>query len=175
MTDMTMGARPRVLVSAASKHGATGEIAHHIATVLATKGLDVTETSPEEVADPGAFDLIVLGSAVYAGRWMKEAKHLAERIGRCDPRPAVWLFSSGPVGDPPLPDEDPPDAIAMMGVTGAHEHRVFSGKIDKSKLSFGEKAIVTAVHATEGDFRQWPVITEWSDAIAGALQMGAIR
>jgi menaquinone-dependent protoporphyrinogen oxidase len=81
----------------------------------------------------------------------------------------TWLFSSGPVGDPPKPEEDPVDVAEVSEKTSAREHRVFSGKIDKSKLSFAEKAIVVAVRAPEGDFRDWDEIGDWANSIADSL------
>ena len=59
----------KVLVSAASKYGATtSEIAQAIADVLIERGCDVTVLSPEKVGAVEDFDAVVLGSAVYIGR-----------------------------------------------------------------------------------------------------------
>jgi len=55
----------KVLVSAASKYGATSEIAQAIANVLAEKGLEVTVIPPAEAGAIEQFDAVVLGSAVY--------------------------------------------------------------------------------------------------------------
>jgi len=70
----------------------------------------------------------------------------------------VWLFSSGPVGDPPKPGADPVDAATMSTASGARDHRVFSGKLDRSLLRFTDKAIATALRAPAGDFRDWDEI-----------------
>jgi menaquinone-dependent protoporphyrinogen oxidase len=55
--------------------------------------------------------------------------------------------------------------------TAARGHRVFSGKIDKTKLSFGEKAILVAVRGQEGDFRDWDQIETWAAQIADDLPL----
>ena len=159
----------RVLVSAASKHGATAEIAEHIATGLETAGFDVMLDRPEHVADLTRFDVVVLGSAVYAGHWLKDAKELAERIGDLAHPPAVWLFSSGPIGDPPKPDDDPVDVAGIVARTGASDHRLFAGKLDKATLGFGERAIVAALRSPTGDFRDWVDIAGWTAEIAKAM------
>jgi menaquinone-dependent protoporphyrinogen oxidase len=159
----------RALVTAGSKYGATAEIARHIAARLEHAGLDVVYCPPGEAGDPGSYDAIVLGSAVYIGHWTAEAMELARSIGRLDPKPPVWIFSSGPVGDSPKPTEDPVDVSEVLELTEARDHRVLKGKIDKSKLSFGEKAILIAVRATEGDYRDWDAIDEWSETIAEEL------
>jgi menaquinone-dependent protoporphyrinogen oxidase len=46
---------------------------------------------------------------------------------------------------------------------------VFSGKIDKAKLGFGERAITMALRAPEGDFRDWVEIEAWADGIANSV------
>ncbi len=116
-----------VLVRAASKHGSTWEIAAAIAEVLGAARIDASLRRPEEVDGVDAFQAVILGSAVYAGHWMKPALELVEREGDGLREGPVWLFSSGPVGDPPKPDEDPvhvrrlsgPRAPAIIGCSPA--------------------------------------------------------
>lgn len=163
-----------MLVTAGSKHGATAEIASAIASRLSQAGLEVDDLRPEDVDDVSIYDAAVIGSAVYAGHWTSPAKAVAAKLGSLPTTPPIWLFSSGPIGDPPKPEEDPVDVADVIASTGAREHVVFSGKIDKSKLSFGEKAILVAVRAPEGDFRDWPEIDAWSDRIAGALATSGV-
>lgn len=62
----------KVLVTAASKHGATAEIAAAIGEGLRNRGHQVAVVAPE----------------------------LGLRAGDCLRSRPVWLFSSGPVGDP---------------------------------------------------------------------------
>ena len=64
----------RVLVTSATKHGATGEIAQAIADTLRDQGLDPTVLEPEQVDTVDGYDAVVLGSAVYAGHWLKPAR-----------------------------------------------------------------------------------------------------
>ena len=159
-----------ILVSAASKHGATAEIAAAVAETLSDRGFRVTLKNPIEVGHLGRYSAVVLGSAVYAGRWLEPARTLAERVGHELAGRSVWLFSSGPIGDPPQPGEDPVDANAMIEATAARGHKVFAGRLERSRLSFGERAIVRALRAPEGDFRDWDDITAWAEEIATALQ-----
>ena len=71
----------RVLVAAATKHGATGEIAQAIADTLRDQGLDPAVLEPERVDTIDGYDAVVLGSAVYAGHWLKPARD-SERLCR---------------------------------------------------------------------------------------------
>ena len=84
----------------------------------------------------------------------------------------VWLFSSGPIGHEPTPEDEPVDVADLVAATGAREHRVFAGQVDRSRLGLGEKVILTAVRAPEGDFRPWDDIRAWAGEIAAALKHG---
>jgi menaquinone-dependent protoporphyrinogen oxidase len=84
----------RVLVAAATKYGATAEIAQTIADVLGEHGLEATVLPPDLVEEVDGYDAVVLGSAVYAGHWLKPARELVERhadglAGRCGCSPAA--------------------------------------------------------------------------------------
>lgn len=124
----------------------------------------------EEVSSVEDYDAIVLGSAVYAGHWLKPARELVERHADALAGKSVWLFSSGSIGDPPKPEEEPVDVSEILAATGAHEHRVFVGKIDEDTLGFAEKAAMLALRAPEGDFRDWEAVRQWAEGIASALE-----
>jgi menaquinone-dependent protoporphyrinogen oxidase len=160
----------KVLVTAASKYGATAEIAQAVGDVLAKRGLEVIVLPIEEVTSIDDYPAIILGSAVYAGHWLKPAREFVDRNEAGLASRTVWLFSSGPVGDPPKPDEEPVEAAPLVKVMKALDHRVFAGKLDKKNLNFGEKAIVMALRAPEGDFRNWDDIQVWASAIADQLE-----
>jgi menaquinone-dependent protoporphyrinogen oxidase len=159
----------RVLVSAASRHGATAEVASAIASALDSAGIDAVVVAPAEVTSLDGFDAAIVGSGVYAGRWLQPARDLLAHHRETFAAMPVWLFSSGPIGDPPLPAEDPVDAAPMVALVGARGHRVFAGQVDRGKLGFAEKALVAVVRAREGDYRPWQEIESWSNEIASAL------
>jgi len=160
----------KVLVAVASKHGATTEIAEAIGEALAGKSLDVTVLAADQVGSVAAYDAVVLGSGIYAGRWLDPMKHLITRETDTLRSKPVWLFSSGPAGDPPQPEGDPADAPLLVEVTGARGHRTFAGRIEREHLGLAEKAIVAVVRAPDGDFRPWDEIRAWADEIAAALE-----
>ncbi len=159
----------KVLVASASKYGATEELAEAIATVLSERGLDSVALPVGEVESIEGYDAVVIGSAVYMGRWLDPARDLVHRLAASLSQRPVWLFSSGPIGDPPMPAEDPVDVADLVAATHAREHRVFAGKLDMKVLSFQEKALVLSFHAPEGDFRDWTSVKTWASQIADAL------
>ena len=159
----------KVLVTAASRHGATTEVAASIGAALQAAGLEVHVLHPAEVTSLDGYDAAVIGSAVYAGRWLEPVRDLIEHEKVALRRIPVWLFSSGPVGDPPKPADSCVDAAPLAELIGAREHRLFAGDVDRKRLGFGERLIVALVRAPDGDFRPWPEIEAWANEIAGAL------
>ena len=164
----------RVLVTAASRHGSTAEIAQAIGDVLKSRGFEVTVAPPEDVAALSGFEAVVLGSAVYMGHWLAPATGLAYRIGAELAGKPVWLFSSGPVGDPSSKfaqqmDVDPVDLKAAQNATGARAHKRFSGKLDRHNLRGLQRVGLSLFRGLEGDFRDWKAIREWAESIADQL------
>jgi menaquinone-dependent protoporphyrinogen oxidase len=163
-----------VLVTFATKHGGTGEIAVAIAEALRKHGLAV-EVSPVEAADDvAAYDAVVLGSAVYVGQWRKEAVRFLEDNETALAGKPLWLFSSGPTGegDPvellkgwrfPDGQRELVERLRPQGII------VFHGVLEPESLSFLERVVVKNVKAPVGDFRDWEAIHEWAGEIAATL------
>lgn len=156
----------RTLVIAASKHGSTNEIASTIADELRSFGLQVDR---KEITDPVSvkeYDAVVLGSAVYIGKWMPEATRFVEQnLGALAERP-VWLFSSGPLGEDNGKALDQRHVDRLMADTNARDHRLFAGALFADDLGLKERLAVKVVHAPYGDFRDWESIQAWARAIA---------
>jgi menaquinone-dependent protoporphyrinogen oxidase len=160
----------KVLVAVASKHGATMEIGQVIEASLRSSGHQVELKRIEDVAGLSPYEALVLGSGVYAGHWLRPAREFAEvHEGELKHLP-VWLFSSGPVGDPPKPLENPAEVAGLAKRIGSRGHRLFAGKIEGSDLGISEKALVALVRAPDGDYRPWSEISMWAESIAETLQ-----
>jgi menaquinone-dependent protoporphyrinogen oxidase len=89
-----------VLVTAASRHGATHEIAAAIVDGLRRRSVEADFRATEELASLDGYDAFVIGSAVYVGRWLDAAKDLVADHAAALAGAPVWLFSSGPLGPP---------------------------------------------------------------------------
>lgn len=144
-----------VLVAYASKHGATKEIAEALGHDLRSRGVDADVLRADEVGGFDEYDAVVLGSALYMGKWLPAAQALRERCNH----ERLWLFGSGPLGEPPLPA--PPDCHPR--------ERIIPGKLDRESLSVGERGIVRVVKAPYGDFRDWDAVADLADAVASEL------
>lgn len=161
--------RPRVLVSAASEHGSTTEIARVIGDTLANSDIAVDIVPAAAVDSIEDYDAVILGSAVYAGHWLAPAKDFAIRFRGPLAGLPVWLFSSGPVGDSRRKPE-PADVTRIRQEIPVCGHRMFDGKLDPQALSVMERTSLAVFRpGTPGDFRDWDTIAQWAESIAADL------
>jgi menaquinone-dependent protoporphyrinogen oxidase len=160
----------KVLVVVASRHGASLQIGEVVATTLRARGLPADMCRVEDVTSLDGYDAVVLGSSVYAGHWLRRARVFVDAFDAELERRPLWLFSSGPVGDPPRPLENPAEIRTLVKRLGARSHRLFGGRIEGDELGLAEKALVALVRAPYGDYRPWSEISVWAEAIAADLQ-----
>ncbi|HEY7225374.1 MAG TPA: flavodoxin domain-containing protein [Micromonosporaceae bacterium] len=167
--------RPRVLVAYGTRNGGTAGIANIIATELAESGV-VAEVRPANwVNDVQQYDAVVLGGAVYAGRWHHDARVFARRYAKALQDRPVWVFSSGPLDNSADEKQIPPVAQAAQAVQTLHarEHVTFGGRLDEYAQGFIAHAMVRGGHG--GDFRNDDRIRQWSRAIATELSSSAMH
>lgn len=160
-----------VLVTYASKHGATAEIGEAVAASLRGEGLDADCVEVAHVASLEPYGAVVLGSAVYAKRWRGEARRFLHRHGaELSARP-FWIFSSGPVG-PPEKDPDPEwiephTVVAEAERLGVRAHVVFGGRVPDHGLM--GRAMARSTPEEFHDRRDWDAIGAWARGVAAEL------
>ncbi len=160
----------KLLVTYASKYGSTAEIAEVIGKELRKRQYEVEVKPVNDVGSLDGYDGFVIGSAVYAGGWMKPAaKFLRANQDLLAGRP-VWLFSSGPTGQGD-PNElldgwtFPENLATVLEAIKPADVILFHGNVDLDRLNFAEKMIIKSVKATVGDYRDWLVIRGWARKI----------
>lgn len=164
----------KILITYATKHGATAEIAERIGDVLRRAGLETDVLAVNRVDDLSPYSAVVLGSAVYISRWRGEAAAFLKTNETALAERAVWIFSSGPTGtgEPielthgwqfPVPLQDVVDRIQPENIA------LFHGAVNTGKLGLIEKWMTSTAKVPTGDFRDWKTITAWAKSIADAL------
>jgi menaquinone-dependent protoporphyrinogen oxidase len=166
-----------VLVAYASKHGSTAEIAATIAETLRASGVRVDCVEASEVENVDGYDAVVLGSAVYIRRWRGDAKSfLRKHRAQLAQRP-LWVFSSGPVGDPNRdPDPawlEPPKIVTQVERLDAREHVVFGGRMPTNPRGPTQRAMVKNCPPEYRDRRDWDEIRAWAVRIGSDLRATA--
>jgi menaquinone-dependent protoporphyrinogen oxidase len=160
----------KLLVAYASKYGSTAEVAEVIGKELGRQNYEVKVKPVDEVEDPTSYDGFVIGSALYAGGWLKPAAEFLRANQELLATRPVWLFSSGPTGEGD-PNEImggwifPEDLAEVREAIKPRDVILFHGHIDLDRLSSGEKMIIKSVKATVGDYRDWLVIRTWARMI----------
>lgn len=168
----------KILVAYASKYGSTREIAKKIGEDLRDTGLDVDIRPVETVTSIDLYQTIIFGSAVYIGKWLKEAEVFLKANVKPLSERSVWLFSSGPSGDgDPKTLVDgalvPTNLKPVIDQIHPRQVTLFHGNIDPNKVNPVEKwAVKSVVKKPFGDYRDWQMIRSWTDGIASTLRSG---
>ena len=153
------------LVVYASLHGSTAGIAGWVADELRAHGVDAWAVPAAHVADLETIDAVVLGSAVYFGRWMLDASDLVHRQVHALRTKPVWLFCSGPVseaGD----DEHLAQQDRLAELVGARGTRVFGGALDHPTHG---PVNAELADFRPGDWRDEHGVRRWAREIAAEL------
>ena len=158
----------RVLVTWGSTRGGTAGIAEKIASTLEKHGHQVVAVPAHDAPSPRDFDAAVLGGALYANRWHRDARRYVEQHLADLRRIPTWLFSSGPLDESADRGDTAPtrELRALVARTGAIEHVTFGGRLDSAATGFVASRMAKD-HG--GDWRNPARIDAWAEALAHDL------
>lgn len=159
----------RVLVAYSSKNGSTAEIAEWIAQDLRDSGVPADALPARGVHNLSAYGAVVLGSAVYEGRWRRGAIRFARSHQDVLAEMPVWLFSSGPLDASAVDGGVEPNRIAV-GIgdrLDSSGHITFGGRLAPGARGFMARLIVR--QGRGGDFRSRDQVRSWTSQIAQDL------
>ena len=154
-----------VLVCYASRYGSTREIAECISEELRALGIHVDCIPAGRDADPEGYDGVVIGSPLYMGKWLVDARELVSRERVALGQVPVAVFSVGysfrnrseqalRSGDAALSD--------VRLFINPRESAFFPGKVSPSVVSLSDQAILTLAGVAEGDFRDMEMVRSWA-------------
>ena len=164
----------RILVAYASVHGSTAEIARSVSLTLSRAGFDVDVLPVTEVKGVDGYNAVVLGSAVYAGRWRKDAYDFLERFAIDLKQKDVWLFQSGPLGHSAqyIVRSLPTNMAALAQYLRVKGAATFGGKLQGGVggpiARFLERA------GLAGDYRDFTEIRLWAEDVARTTAMDVV-
>lgn len=150
----------RVLVVYATKYGSTKEVAEVVAATLRKHGLDADVWPAREVHSLGGYSAVVLGAALYMGRWHQNARTFLRRHRTALLRLPVAIFALGPLST--TEKEKQRSRAQLNRVFKTFDWltpvsvEVFGGVIDPSRLHFPFN------HLPKGDARDWSAIRVWA-------------
>ena len=156
----------KVLVTYASKHGSTAEIAGAVADAIRQAGNETDCVEAGRVKSLDGYEAVILGSAVYMRRWRREARRFVRRFAAELAQRPFWVFSSGPVGDPAKDNPawlEPGGMIREIERLGAREHVVFGGRAPQGS------SMANGTSAEFRDRRDWDEIRTWAEGVAAEV------
>jgi menaquinone-dependent protoporphyrinogen oxidase len=149
-----------LLIAYATKKGSVAEVAEFIGATLRDRGLNVDVQPAHAVKSVDGYDQVVLGGALYMGRWHADAKAFMKRHHEALASLPVAVFAMGPLT---LEEKDVASARTQLD-RALRPYRdvtpvsvaIFGGVVDPAKLRFPFN------HMPETDARDWEAIREWA-------------
>ena len=158
----------RVLVTYASKYGSTGGVADAIGKELCSREVAADVLLIKNVRNISSYQAVVIGSAIYMGKWMSEAvDFIKENRDVLRQVPVAYFLVCMTLSQPTekkraevLSYTDPIlKAVPEIKPVGIG---TFAGALDYNNLSWINKKILKSKETPEGDFRDWSAIRAWA-------------
>jgi menaquinone-dependent protoporphyrinogen oxidase len=153
-----------ILIAYATKHESTHEVADAVAGRLRELGHEVDVRPAAEVGTVDAYGAVVVGGALYAGRWHRDARRFLAKHRAELSRLPVAVFAMGPLTlEPSQVDgsrKQLDHALAKERELQPVSVTIFGGVIDPAKLRFPFTRMKTS------DARDWTAIRSWADDLA---------
>ncbi len=161
----------KVLVAYASKYGSTGGVADAIGKELCNRGAAVDVCMVKNIRDLNPYRRVVVGSAIYMGKWLPEAVDFVERNREVLRQvPVAYFLVCITMREPT--EENRRKVLAYLDPVLKAVPQVkplkigaFAGALNYSNLSLPTKVIMKLKGAPEGDFRNWDILRAWVDGL----------
>jgi menaquinone-dependent protoporphyrinogen oxidase len=165
--------KEKILVTYASRAGATAGVAEAIGKTLAESGAQVDVLPMGEVTDLGLYRAVVVGSAIQGGKWLPEAMefiqtHQSALIRK--PCAAFLVCMTLTMGNGKYRQEVATWMEPVRQLIHPASEGLFAGVLDISKVpSFSERlkfrlSVALGVWS-EGDHRDWEAIRSWASGL----------
>ncbi len=159
-----------ILVAYATKHGSTREVAEAVAETLQEYELAVETLPAARVQDVSPYAGVVLGGALYMGRWHPDAVEFLEQHRHALATLPLAVFGMGPRR---MEEHDAEEsrsqlvkALAKVPEVDPSAVAVFGGVIDPHVLRFPLNRLPAS------DARDWDAIRSWATEVARIFNYG---
>ncbi|HEY7419725.1 MAG TPA: flavodoxin domain-containing protein [Ktedonobacteraceae bacterium] len=158
-----------ILVTYATRYGTTQEVAETVTATLRERGLMVDIQPMREVHTLEGYRAVVLGTALYAGHWHKDARRFLSRHHKALVERPLAIFTLGPVhadekewqGAHMQLDKELAKFPWLRPITV----EIFGGAIVPARMHFPFN------HIPAADVRDWTAIRTWASNLAAQPAM----
>lgn len=169
----------KILVTYASRTGATAGVAEAIGKTLAENGAEVEVRPMQDVTDLAPYWAVVAGSAIQGKAWLPEAMHFVQTHRAAlnqKPFAAFLVCMTLAMKNADSYREFVKDWLEpVRALVKPVSEGCFAGVLDINKVpSFSDRlkfrvSVMTGVWS-EGDHRDWDAIRAWASDLAPKLQ-----
>ncbi len=170
-----------ILISYASAHGSTAEIAHFIGRVLQAYDSHVTIASASEVQSVESYDAVVVGSAIHGNMWLQSCSQFLERHAEAlKTKRTIMFITCIRVMEPggrehALEEYVYHPMLEKVGIA-LDTLGIFAGKIEIGAISWDERWLLASNYDGSAgsklinhDYRDWAAIGAWAHQVAATL------
>jgi menaquinone-dependent protoporphyrinogen oxidase len=156
------------LIAYATKHDSTHQVAELVADILRDDGLEVEVRPAGDVTTLEPYGAVVIGGALYMGRWHRDARHLLSRHRIALAQRPVFVYGMGPlemVEDQIAGARKQLDhALAKVPEVQPVAVTIFGGVVHPEELHFPFNKMPA------GDARDPEAIRAWAHDVAAAIR-----
>ena len=164
-----------ILVAYATASGFTAGVADAIGQAMREAGASVDVQPARKVKDVSAYDAVVVGTGIRAGRVFTEAVSFLKRNQAVLRDKPVAYFAVCLT----MKDDTEENRCTVGAYFDAFKAKapdiqpvdigMFAGGVDMEKLGFPFRMILKAMKSPEGDFRDWDAIRAWATGVLPKL------
>ena len=159
------------LVTYATRHGSTQEVAEAIAAELNDCGLIVDLKAMQRVESLANYRAVVMGAPLYMFHWHKESLNFLNKHQKVLMEKPVAVFALGPFHDDKKEWQDVraqlDKELAKFPWLKPVSIEIFGAKFDPEKLRFPYNLIPALKQMSASDIRDWEAIKKWAKSLVG--------
>ena len=156
----------RILIVYATRFGSTGLVAENVAEALSAKEISVDIRAVSDAPDPSAYRAVVLGTPIYWGRPLSEARDFLRKHSDALSRMPLAYFA---VGTERNHRRMAGYLKSLRKILEPADVGAFEGVLDYGKLNLFEKLVMWLLRHPGGDHRDVAAIHAWANDLRPVL------